>query len=152
MRARVNAGDPDAFRELFRRARSLGLQPDYAEAAEALGVPVGAVRSRLSRARKRLNKLVTAGRLRPPEGDREPHAGVLTSLRAVRSPVHPRRDQGRPVHRDAARRKHHRGWEVRGDDLRQLDSALKGRVWRWRPAGCWVGFSVQPPLWGGRDA
>ncbi|GAA4515432.1 sigma-70 family RNA polymerase sigma factor [Actinoallomurus oryzae] len=48
---------------------------DYAEAAEALGVPVGTVRSRLSRARRRLDKLVTAGRLRPPEGDREPHAG-----------------------------------------------------------------------------
>lgn len=48
---------------------------DYAEAAEALGVPVGTVRSRLSRARKKLNKLVTAGRLRPPEENREPHAG-----------------------------------------------------------------------------
>lgn len=31
---------------------------DYAEAAEALGVPVGTVRSRLSRARKKLQKLV----------------------------------------------------------------------------------------------
>jgi RNA polymerase sigma-70 factor, ECF subfamily len=48
---------------------------DYAEAAEALGIPVGTVRSRLSRARKKLHKLVTAGRLRPPDEDREPHTG-----------------------------------------------------------------------------
>ncbi|GAA4637580.1 sigma-70 family RNA polymerase sigma factor [Actinoallomurus vinaceus] len=48
---------------------------DYAEAAEALGIPVGTVRSRLSRARKKLHKLVAAGRIRPPGEDREPHAG-----------------------------------------------------------------------------
>lgn len=48
---------------------------DYAEAAEALGVPVGTVRSRLSRARKKLEKLVAAGRLRPPEENREPQTG-----------------------------------------------------------------------------
>jgi RNA polymerase sigma factor (sigma-70 family) len=47
----------------------------YAEAAEALGVPVGTVRSRLSRARKKLEKLVAAGRLRAPGEDREPPAG-----------------------------------------------------------------------------
>jgi RNA polymerase sigma-70 factor (ECF subfamily) len=45
---------------------------DYAEAAEALGVPVGTVRSRLSRARTKLAKLVDAGILRPPEAHREP--------------------------------------------------------------------------------
>ncbi|MEJ3744259.1 RNA polymerase sigma factor [Actinomycetes bacterium KLBMP 9797] len=39
---------------------------DYAEAAEALGVPVGTVRSRLSRARTKLAKLVATGRIRPP--------------------------------------------------------------------------------------
>jgi RNA polymerase sigma factor (sigma-70 family) len=48
---------------------------DYAEAAQALGVPVGTVRSRLSRARKKLNKLLDAGSHRPPEGNREPRAG-----------------------------------------------------------------------------
>jgi RNA polymerase sigma factor (sigma-70 family) len=47
----------------------------YAEAAEALGVPVGTVRSRLSRARKKLNRLVSTGRLRPPGDIQEPHAG-----------------------------------------------------------------------------
>ncbi|WP_345366524.1 RNA polymerase sigma factor [Actinoallomurus liliacearum] len=45
---------------------------DYGEAAEALGIPIGTVRSRLSRARKKLHRLVDAGRLRPPEEDREP--------------------------------------------------------------------------------
>jgi RNA polymerase sigma-70 factor, ECF subfamily len=34
---------------------------DYAQAAEALDVPVGTVRSRLSRARRRLNRLVESG-------------------------------------------------------------------------------------------
>lgn len=35
---------------------------DYAAAAKVLGVPVGTVRSRLSRARRKLRKLVAAGR------------------------------------------------------------------------------------------
>lgn len=47
---------------------------DYAEAAEALGVPIGTVRSRLSRARKKLAKLVEAGKLKPPKEKREPLA------------------------------------------------------------------------------
>lgn len=42
---------------------------DYAAAARALGVPVGTVRSRLSRARRKLRKLVPAGR--EPVGGRE---------------------------------------------------------------------------------
>jgi RNA polymerase sigma-70 factor (ECF subfamily) len=42
---------------------------DYATAARALGVPVGTVRSRLSRARRKLQKLVPADR--EPVGGRE---------------------------------------------------------------------------------
>jgi RNA polymerase sigma factor (sigma-70 family) len=43
-------------------------QLDYATAARALGVPVGTVRSRLSRARRKLSKLVPAAR--EPAGGR----------------------------------------------------------------------------------
>ncbi|HEY1175601.1 MAG TPA: RNA polymerase sigma factor, partial [Phytomonospora sp.] len=43
---------------------------DYTEAAEALGVPVGTVRSRLSRARAKLTELVSSGRLKPGEEKR----------------------------------------------------------------------------------
>jgi len=42
---------------------------DYATAARALGVPAGTVRSRLSRARRKLSKLAPAGR--EPAGGRE---------------------------------------------------------------------------------
>ncbi|MGR6318159.1 RNA polymerase sigma factor [Micromonospora soli] len=48
---------------------------DYAEAAVALGVPVGTVRSRLSRARTKLYKLFTAGKLMPVGESREPAGG-----------------------------------------------------------------------------
>ncbi|MEU5528013.1 RNA polymerase sigma factor [Micromonospora chersina] len=48
---------------------------DYAEAAAALGVPVGTVRSRLSRARTKLHRLVTAGKLRPAGESPEPAGG-----------------------------------------------------------------------------
>jgi RNA polymerase sigma factor (sigma-70 family) len=46
---------------------------DYTAAAAALGVPVGTVRSRLSRARRRLRRLVAADR--EPAGEREQVTG-----------------------------------------------------------------------------
>ncbi|MFC8230814.1 RNA polymerase sigma factor [Streptomyces sp. NPDC057287] len=64
---------------------------DYAEAAEALGIPVGTVRSRLSRARARLRRL-TDERLGPSAADgpaREPHPGG-----EVRSGREPRPGRG----------------------------------------------------------
>jgi RNA polymerase sigma-70 factor (ECF subfamily) len=49
---------------------------DYAQAAEALGVPVGTVRSRLSRARARLGRLSAERREREQRQDRqEPRKG-----------------------------------------------------------------------------
>ncbi|WP_222946947.1 sigma-70 family RNA polymerase sigma factor [Streptomyces sp. TRM49041] len=57
-------------REVFTLVVWAGL--DYAAAAEALGVPVGTVRSRLSRARTRLRELADKEAARPRPG-REPH-------------------------------------------------------------------------------
>ncbi|MEU9048258.1 MULTISPECIES: RNA polymerase sigma factor [unclassified Kitasatospora] len=45
---------------------------DYLEAAEALGVPVGTVRSRLSRARAKLHRLTEAAARKTPRKKREP--------------------------------------------------------------------------------
>jgi len=53
-------------REVFFLCVWSGL--DYAAAAEALGVPVGTVRSRLSRARSKLRKIVDTGEPGPPAG------------------------------------------------------------------------------------
>ncbi|MCD0486084.1 RNA polymerase sigma factor [Streptacidiphilus sp. ASG 303] len=59
-------------REVFTLVVWSGL--GYAEAAQALGIPVGTVRSRLSRARDRLRRTVAAQG--PPErGAREPDRG-----------------------------------------------------------------------------
>ncbi|MFC6880635.1 MULTISPECIES: RNA polymerase sigma factor [Actinomadura] len=55
-----------AEREVFTLCVWAGL--NYAEAAEALGVPVGTVRSRLSRARTRLRELTDAEREPSPGG------------------------------------------------------------------------------------
>lgn len=52
-------------REVFRLCVWVGL--DYASAAEALGVPVGTVRSRLSRARARLRSLTEQELMIPTE-------------------------------------------------------------------------------------
>ena len=59
-----------AEREVFLLCVWAGL--DYAATAEALGLPVGTVRSRLSRARRKLRKLLGD---EIPAGDREPTAG-----------------------------------------------------------------------------
>lgn len=62
---------------------------DYASAARALGVPVGTVRSRLSRARRKLQKLVRAGQEEPSgRAGQEPsgRAGQEPSVRAGREP------------------------------------------------------------------
>ncbi|MFF0753188.1 RNA polymerase sigma factor [Streptomyces sp. NPDC004267] len=54
---------------------------DYAAAAEALGVPVGTVRSRLSRARKKLHKYAGSG-LPPWDGNPDPGRGQKEGDRA----------------------------------------------------------------------
>ena len=54
---------------------------DYAAAAAALGVPVGTVRSRLSRARRRLRELVLAGEL--DGGGEQQSDDIRTSVRPV---------------------------------------------------------------------
>jgi RNA polymerase sigma-70 factor (ECF subfamily) len=52
---------------------------DYAAAAQALGVPVGTVRSRLSRARTKLAK-----RMEPPSGRGQMREGRTTAVRPIK--------------------------------------------------------------------
>ncbi|MFB8115520.1 RNA polymerase sigma factor [Streptomyces sp. NPDC055962] len=65
---------------------------DYAEAAEALGVPVGTVRSRLSRARARLRRLTDEQLRRTPDGA-APGTHPEGAARSGREP-RPRRGEG----------------------------------------------------------
>lgn len=64
----------DALRKPEREVLSLYVwsELDYAEIAEALGVLVGTVRSRLSRARRKLAKLAAAKAPRSADAEREP--------------------------------------------------------------------------------
>ncbi|MEV6008194.1 RNA polymerase sigma factor [Streptomyces sp. NPDC051976] len=64
---------------------------DYAATAEALGIPVGTVRSRLSRARRRLEKLAQQN-LRP---DREPTAAARQQTGDRHEAVRPSTGNGR---------------------------------------------------------
>ncbi|MFG2978375.1 RNA polymerase sigma factor [Streptomyces sp. NPDC048331] len=71
-------------REVFRLCIWVGL--DYASAAEALGVPVGTVRSRLSRARTRLRALAEkelTNRREPPTGPGQVRDGGLVAARSM---------------------------------------------------------------------
>lgn len=72
-------------REVFSLVVWSGL--DYSAAAEALGIPTGTVRSRLSRARNKLRRLVEA-ELRPVADDMGPapagrHAAVGSPAEAL---------------------------------------------------------------------
>ncbi|MFC9342791.1 sigma-70 family RNA polymerase sigma factor [Streptomyces sp. NPDC057020] len=69
-------------REVFTLVVWAGL--DYAAAGEALGVPVGTVRSRLSRARERLRKLADAELRTARREERAAAAAVRSPGRAVR--------------------------------------------------------------------
>jgi len=63
---------------------------DYATAAQILGVPVGTVRSRLSRARSRLRKLVLA-RLEPASGHEQVLGDRATAVRPIPEELDDRR-------------------------------------------------------------
>jgi RNA polymerase sigma-70 factor, ECF subfamily len=78
-------------REVFTLCVWSGL--GYAEAAEALGVPVGTVRSRLSRARTRLRKLAAKelkktqdgkAELEPPAGNGQVRGGRTDAARSMK--------------------------------------------------------------------
>ncbi|MFF2045810.1 RNA polymerase sigma factor [Kitasatospora sp. NPDC058170] len=74
-----------AEREVFTLCVWAGL--DYASAAEALGVPIGTVRSRLSRARTRLRGLAAEELRRGPEpggGGGQVRGGRTEAVRSIR--------------------------------------------------------------------
>jgi RNA polymerase sigma-70 factor (ECF subfamily) len=76
-----------ALRRLRRTEREVFLlcvwsQLDYAAAAEALGVPIGTVRSRLSRARSRLRALAAA-EMEPRPAPGQQQGDRITSARPV---------------------------------------------------------------------
>ncbi|MFI6582884.1 RNA polymerase sigma factor [Embleya sp. NPDC050493] len=68
-------------REVFTLVVWAGL--DYAAAAEALGVPIGTLRSRLSRARRKLRDLMAQER-QPSPPRRQPRADRLPAVRQER--------------------------------------------------------------------
>ncbi|MFF1906518.1 RNA polymerase sigma factor [Kitasatospora sp. NPDC058218] len=70
-------------REVFRLCVWVGL--DYASAAEALGIPVGTVRSRLSRARARLRSLAEKDLMERREPAAVPGQVGESGFRAARS-------------------------------------------------------------------
>ncbi|MCX5212641.1 RNA polymerase sigma factor [Kitasatospora sp. NBC_00240] len=82
--ARLRRGE----REVFTLCVWAGL--DYAGAAQALGVPVGTVRSRLSRARTRLRKLAqeelagARSRMEPGDGGGQVQGGRTEAARSMR--------------------------------------------------------------------
>ncbi|NJP43365.1 RNA polymerase sigma factor [Actinacidiphila epipremni] len=71
-----------AEREVFALCVWSGL--DYAEAARALGVPIGTVRSRLARARKKLRKLAD-GQISGENGELRGGRGQIPGSRAHRA-------------------------------------------------------------------
>ena len=59
----------------------------YEEAAEALGIPVGTVRSRLSRARRKLRRSVGAGSGEPDGGSEQKQSDRGPAIRSVRGDI-----------------------------------------------------------------
>ncbi|MFF3959774.1 RNA polymerase sigma factor [Streptomyces sp. NPDC001890] len=83
-------------REVFTLVVWEGL--DYTSAAKALGVPVGTIRSRLSRARARLRELLT------PQRRTSPHPGSCSEAPAAAAPV----PLAARSHRTSPRQENHR--------------------------------------------
>ncbi|MFE7775763.1 RNA polymerase sigma factor [Streptomyces sp. NPDC057445] len=96
-------------------ALCLGEGLDYEAAAEALGIPVGTVASRLSRARKRLRVLAEADLARPFAGTVRPATELSRPATEVaRKKVREKREAG------------HRGRQIRGDHTNAIRPAQEG--------------------------